>query len=186
MCLHCEHFFVYFILMYIYSILTLRIQEVKPADSGDLAKTKKEKEPSSFTVTNPSRVVPAQIRFLSLQRTTTTGASTGGQNYEDLGGSGGTGGADVGIMDTPRNQRYIPVDITRRSAPSGIIMLIDEDPTLPEVVEKIERILIGQVEEAVAPEPFIWDPTDAQVGVYGRCIRIYEMYMVYAFSMMYI
>ena len=127
---------------------------MKPADSGDLAKTKKEKEPSSFTVTNPSRVVPAQIRFLSLQRTTTTGGVGGGQNYDDL------GGADVGITDTPRNQRYIPVDITRRSAPSGIIMLIDEDPSLPEVVEKIERILIGQVEEAVAPEPFIWDPTD--------------------------
>ena len=133
---------------------------MKPADSGDLAKIKKEKEPSSFTVTNPSRVVPAQVRFLSLQRTTTTG-SVGGQNYDDLGGSGGATTANLGITDTPRNQRYIPVDITRRSAPSGIVMLIDEDPSLPEVVEKIERILIGQVEEAVAPEPFIWDPTDA-------------------------
>lgn len=39
-------------------------------------------------------------------------------------------------------------------------MLIDEDPTSPELVERVERILIGQVEEAPMPEPFLWDPAD--------------------------
>ena len=107
---------------------------------------KKEKEASSFIVSNPSRVIPAQIRFLSLPRvsdgeeTSVTGAT----------GLNGTSAAE--------SQRYLPVDITRRSCPSGIVMLIDEDPSLPEVVERIERIMIGQVEEASMPEPFEWDP----------------------------
>lgn len=32
---------------------------------------KKEKEPTSFAVTNPSRVIPAQVRFLSAQQSQT-------------------------------------------------------------------------------------------------------------------
>ncbi len=37
-------------------------QETKPVET----KAKKPKEPTSFTMANPSRVVPAQMRFLSL------------------------------------------------------------------------------------------------------------------------
>ena len=36
-------------------------------DKEDEAKPKKEKEPSFFTVPNPDRVIPAQVRFLSIQ-----------------------------------------------------------------------------------------------------------------------
>ncbi len=105
-------------------------------EAAAVAKAKKEKEPTSFTITNPARVIPAQIRFLSLPR-------IGGTDDSNTVGS-----------------RYLPVDITRRSAPSGIVMLIDEDPTSPELVERVERIVLGQVEEAPMPEPFIWDPND--------------------------
>ena len=41
----------------------LSVQDAKPAVE---TKPKKAKEPTSFTVANPSRVVPAQVRFLSL------------------------------------------------------------------------------------------------------------------------
>ena len=106
-------------------------------------KKRKNRRPS-IIVTNPSRVIPAQIRFLSLPRA----------SDEEMSISAGstTGNA------TAESQRYLPVDITRRANPSGIVMLIDEEPSLPEMVERIERIMIGQVEEATTPEPFEWDP----------------------------
>lgn len=110
-------------------------KSVKENEEGK--QLKKEKEASSFIVSNPSRVIPAQIRFLSLPR--------GGDD-------------DTVNAATSESQRYLPVDVTRRSCPSGIVMLIDEEPSLPEMVERIERIMIGQVEEAPMPEPFEWDP----------------------------
>lgn len=120
----------------------LSTEEIKTVGQDETQKVaKKEKEPSSFTVTNPSRVIPAQVRFLSLPR----------PGHED---SMQTSATVVAAS------RYLPVDITRRSAPSGIIMLIDEDPTQPESVEKVERIVIGQGDEAAMPEPFLWDPND--------------------------
>jgi 26S proteasome regulatory subunit N2 len=124
----------------------LSTEEIKTVGQEDTVKAaaaaaKKEKEPSTFLVTNPSRVIPAQVRFLSLPR----------PGHED---SMQTSATVVAAS------RYLPVDITRRSAPSGIIMLIDEDPTQPESVERVERIIIGQGEEAAMPEPFLWDPND--------------------------
>jgi len=95
-----------------------KVEEVKP---------KKEKEPSTFFVTNPSRLTPSQRRFIHL-------------------------------MDNSE-QRYTPVD--KRSVPAGIVMLIDNDPTTPENVTKVERVQLGQAEEeAAAPEPFEWNPSD--------------------------
>jgi len=101
---------------------------------------KKEKEASSFTVTNPSRVIPAQVRFLSLPRI----------NPDNAGGATAANGG---------SQRYIPIDVSRRSAPVGIVILLDEEPNLPEQVEEVERIALGEADEAKMPEPFIWDPT---------------------------
>ena len=42
-------------------------------------------------------------------------------------------------------------------------MLIDNDPTAPENVTKVERVALGQEDEADAPEPFQpfeWNPAD--------------------------
>lgn len=90
-------------------------------------KAKVEKEPHSFSVTNPSRLIPSQRRFIQLM--------------------------------TDSAQRYTPVD--KRSVPAGIVMLIDNDPTAPQNVTKVERVQLGQAEEeAAAPEPFEWNPSD--------------------------
>ena len=84
----------------------------------------------------------------------------------------------------------------KRSVPTGIVILKDNDPSAPEYVVKgmkwhhvwldfielnkrrlknevsnhtfngnnvciaVERVTIGQEEEAPAPEPFVWDPED--------------------------
>lgn len=78
------------------------------------------------------------------------------------------------------DQRYVPV--YRRGLPAGIIILADNDPSAPEDVAKgrfninydysqysifmmfslilVERLALGQEEEAPAPEAFIWDPND--------------------------
>lgn len=102
----------------------LSIEEVKPAEE---VKAKKEKEPSFFALTNPCRLIPAQVRFVTLQA---------------------------------EKQRYFPV--RRRVTPAGIVMLHDSEPTANENVEKVERIALGQEEEADCPEPFEWDPNDVQ------------------------
>jgi hypothetical protein len=54
--------------------------------------------------------------------------------------------------------RYVPVD--HRLVPAGIVMLMDTDPDAPEEVTKVERVALGQEEEADAPEPFDWNPND--------------------------
>ena len=117
---------------------------MKTVAVDDLKKdAKKEKEPTSFILTNPSRVIPAQVRYLTLPR---------------------LGGGDIpegppGTASTQQH-RYLPVDITRRSNISGIVILVDEEPNLQEVnLVKVERIQIGQEDEAPLPQPFIWDPT---------------------------
>ncbi len=69
------------------------------------AKPKKVKEPTSFTVSNPTRLIPAQVRFMSVQS----------------------------------NQRYAP--IRSRVTPTGIVMLIDFDPSAPEIVAKGKHAL---------------------------------------------
>ena len=105
----------------------LSFDELKPTDSTiNNDSKKKDKEPSSFTLTNPARVIPSQVRFISLQST----------------------------------QRYAPV--SRRCVnPAGIVVLIDSSPSNPENVLKVERLAIGQEDEADAPEPFEWSPDSA-------------------------
>lgn len=85
---------------------------------------KKDREPTCFTVKNPSRLLASQIKYISLQE----------------------------------GQRYVPV--ISRTTPAGIVMLRDCDPSEPENVAKVERVAIGQEDEADAPEPFMWDPND--------------------------
>lgn len=90
-----------------------------------------EREPKTFIVSNPERVIPTQIRFMSV-----------------LEGS-----------------RYVPVaynsSSTGGSSPAGIILLMDNDPSAPANVVKVERIALGQVDEVEMPEPFEWDPSTA-------------------------
>jgi len=93
------------------------VEEPKPV--------KKEREATTFTLTNPARLIPAQTKFITV-------------SY---------------------NQRYIPV--YRRTVPTGIVMLVDNDPSAPEDVTKVERVALGQGNEAEAPEPFVWDPNDS-------------------------
>jgi 26S proteasome regulatory subunit N2 len=100
----------------------LSMEAEKPLTDSPV-KPKKVKEPSSFALSNPSRLTPSQARFISLQE----------------------------------GQRYIPV----RDAvlPSGIVMLLDTDPSLPENVVKVARLTLGGEDEIAAPpEPFEWNP----------------------------
>eukprot|EP01038_Epipyxis_sp_PR26KG_P006496 gene6496-8931_t len=82
----------------------------------------KKKEPSSYQLSNPSRLTPSQARFISVSA----------------------------------YQRYRP--ICRQNNPAGIVLLVDSDPLSPELVTKVERMLIGQEDDAPPPEPFEWDP----------------------------
>ena len=104
----------------------LSIEEVnggKAQDDSEAAPKKKEKEPSWFNIENPSRVTPAQMRFISDENRYT----------------------HVGRRDKVR---------------SGIIMLVENEgyEGEPDKVIKVERVEIGQEEEAEMPEPFEWDP----------------------------
>jgi 26S proteasome regulatory subunit RPN2 C-terminal domain len=91
---------------------------------------KKEKEPSSYDLPNPARVTNAQSRFVTLQ--------------------------------TPSKQRYRPVSVNvaegerMGKCPTGIVMLVDNDPEAPEDVVKVERVALGQEDEADPPMPFEW------------------------------
>jgi 26S proteasome regulatory subunit N2 len=84
---------------------------------------KKEREPTSFTLSNPDRQLPTQNRFISVVE----------------------------------GQRYVPVD-ARMVRPTGIVVLMDSDPSAPEDVTTVQRVMLGQEEEAVAPAPFRWSP----------------------------
>lgn len=82
-------------------------------------------EPTAFVINNPSRLLPGQLRHLSLDS----------------------------------SQRYSPV--CRRDGkavlPRGIVILTDNNPDAPENVARVERILLGQEDEAEPPQPFIWN-----------------------------
>ena len=106
----------------------LSIEEVnggKAQDDSEAAPKRKEKEPTWFNIENPSRVTPAQMRFISDENRYT----------------------HVGRRDKVR---------------SGIIMLVENEgyEGEPDKVIKVERVEIGQEEEAEMPEPFEWDPAN--------------------------
>lgn len=88
------------------SYLSLDTEKGKGDVAEGLAKAKKPKEATSFLLENPSRLVPAQVRFVSI---------------------GGVGG--------PGEGRYVPVK-GDRAPPSGFVMLVDTDPDAPEEVVK--------------------------------------------------
>lgn len=125
-----------------------------------------------FIVSNPSRVIPSQTRFLSLVPP---------QGIPE----GGLSAAANATQSSPRSprspshavhtaapstatilpaavppSRYVPVDIGRRHSPYGIVMLMDSDPSQPEVVEKVRRVALGEGLEAEPPAEFEWDPND--------------------------
>lgn len=86
-------------------------------------KRKRQPEPSSFQLSNPARVTPAQEEYV--------------------------------VINTDATERYVPIYTTK---PAGIIMLKDRQPGQAEDVEKVERVAMGQEEEAEPPEPFEWSP----------------------------
>lgn len=97
----------------------LSLEAEKNDKVTETPKAKKVKDPASFQLTNPSRLIPQQQRFVSL----------------------------------PQDQRYQPV--CRRNNPTGIVMLVDRDPTAPEIVAKVERMYCAE-----PPAPFEWDPRE--------------------------
>jgi 26S proteasome regulatory subunit N2 len=107
------------------SHLSIEDISAKQKDGAADEPKKKEKEPTSFNVENPSRVTPAQIRFISDEIRYT----------------------HVGKRDKIR---------------SGILLLIENDGYEGEKDEvfKVDRMEIGQEEEAEMPEPFDWDPAN--------------------------
>lgn len=118
---------------------------------------KKEKELGYFHVSNPSRLIPSQRKFVQWPPVAT--ATDTVDNTMDL--------ADlpvktIGEMEKEKvsaaTARYSPVD--KRSVPSGIVMLIDTDPGAPENVTRVERVrgIPPDQEEAEPFEPFEWDP----------------------------
>jgi 26S proteasome regulatory subunit N2 len=101
----------------------------EPKEKEEAKQTKKEKEPSSFSLANPSRLSVAQAPKVTLQE----------------------------------GQRYLPVSSKRALA--GIVMLADRYPDLPEEVTKVGRVGLGgpEEEEAEAPAPFEWNPSEPAV-----------------------
>ena len=63
------------------------------------------------------------------------------------------------FISVVEGQRYVPVD-ARMVHPTGIVILMDSDPTAPEDVSKVQRVMLGQEEEAEMPQPFRWRPGD--------------------------
>ena len=60
----------------------------------------------------------------------------------------------ISVVD---GQRYVPVD-ARMVHPTGIVVLLDSDPSAPEDVTSVQRVQLGQEEEASPPAPFTWTP----------------------------
>lgn len=89
---------------------------------------KREREPATFMMSNPCRVIPSQVRFVA---------------------AAGTG------TDAPR---YVPVGVKR--PPVGIVLLLDTQPDLAEDVAKVERVALGQEDEAEPPKVFEWSPDE--------------------------
>ena len=57
-------------------------------------------------------------------------------------------------------QRYVPAH--RSVRPSGVVMLLDNDPDAPEDVVQVETPgLEADEDEAEPPEPFVWTPPAA-------------------------
>jgi len=117
----------------------------EPNKEAEAKAAKKEKEPTSFVMTNPSRLVPAQVSLVTLQSTEL--------RY-------------VPVLSGPSSSSSSS-STTSSSAPSacrravaGIVMLRDLFPELPEDVIPVTRVALGQEEEAPLPAPFEWNPNE--------------------------
>ena len=104
------------------------VEEAKEGEAKEggeapkVAKKKKAPEPTSFALSNPSRVTPEQEKFVSFNES-----------------------------------RYTPVN--PRSKATGIVILVDHTPEVPEEVVKVELPgLDSDKDEAKPPEPFEWSP----------------------------
>jgi len=87
------------------TVVTSSSTTAAPATVPPSTLAKKDREPTSFLISNPGRLTPAQAKYVS-------------------------------ILDT---NRYIPVG--RRSPPTGIVILADNDPSAPQQVAKGEADL---------------------------------------------
>jgi hypothetical protein len=138
----------------------LSIEEVKTGEDFKDKQPKKEKESPFFIVQNPARVIPAQVKFLSLSR-----SSNGRAGYPGSPSSHDASGMDVVNEAVPSmnnapplsasqaanlanlaNNRYLPVDMGRREKPYGIVMLMDKTPEAdPDTdVQRVVRISLGK------------------------------------------
>jgi hypothetical protein len=132
----------------------ISIEEVKTG-AEEAKPPKREKEAPWHVITNPSRVIPAQVRFLSLGR---PGTQHGGVTSPRDSSSMEVDASDVAVsLDSPTKHgagagsegthgRYKPVDIGRREKPFGIVMLLDNTPDAePDTaVQKVVRVALGK------------------------------------------
>lgn len=115
----------------------------EPNKEAEAKTAKKEKEPTSFVMTNPSRLVPAQVSLIALQ--------SGELRYLPV---------LAGPTSSSSSSSSSAVPSAGRRAVAGIVMLRDLFPDLPEDVVPVTRVALGQEEEAPLPAPFEWNPNE--------------------------
>ena len=132
----------------------LSVDEPKDKEGGEASgKTKKEKEPTSFALPNPSRLVPAQVPLISLSLTSSTSLPQTQPSAQSQPLSQ--------PQSQPQPQRYTPISLTTSRKPIGIIMLRDQAPGEKDLnVVKVTRVALGQEDEAPPPAPFEWNPNE--------------------------
>lgn len=119
---------------------------------------KKEKEATSFLLNNPSRVTVAQVKYISTLSTTNNYDSdtTKSDNKAD------SDGTLSPVHYQPIKEMFSQSD-GHNTAPVGIVMLLNTDPTKSEEVMQVEVIALGAggvEEEATPPMDFEWDPNE--------------------------
>jgi len=117
------------------------------AGTGEDAKPKKEKEPTNFLLSNPCRVTPAQVKYVTTLS---------------------EGEADRSAYVPVRQFRKVGPGQFKKAlpAPVGVVMLVNTGDAggADEEVTKVEAIALGagSVEEEAAPfEPFEWTEEEA-------------------------
>ena len=119
----------------------------EPNKEAEAKAAKKEKEPTSFVMTNPSRLVPAQVSLVTLQSTELRYVPVLSGPSSSSSSSSSAAAAAV-------------APLAGRRAVAGIVMLRDLFPELPEDVIPVTRVALGQEEEAPLPAPCEWNPNE--------------------------
>jgi hypothetical protein len=99
---------------------------------------KKEREPSSFTLSNPDRLIPSQIPYISILQE--------GQRYIPVDHRLVRPAGIIMLMDTD-DSAPVDEDVSK----GGDLLSVLSSPLLA-----VELVALGQEEEAEPPQPFHW------------------------------